>query len=168
MAARSTITALVVLALAWAHGPGAPPASAFPLMCQARVTQATSGVPATVEFEARTSAGQPPQSYAWDFGDGGASTDHAPTHVFVGPGFYRVTLAAIGFELPRAGRARLRILDIGGRTVATLVDGYRADGRQAAIWQGRTGAGGTAPAGIYFARLESDGESRNVRLAGMP
>jgi len=31
-------------------------------------------------------------SWSWDFGDGGTSTEQNPTHVYAGPGTYRVTL----------------------------------------------------------------------------
>jgi PKD repeat protein len=35
-------------------------------------------------------------SYSWDFGDGGTSTDASPTHTYAGFGDYQVTLTAIG------------------------------------------------------------------------
>ncbi|WP_125775624.1 PKD domain-containing protein [Antribacter gilvus] len=48
---------------------------------------------ATVTFQDRS---QDPDadlvSYAWDFGDGGTSTEASPTHTYAGPGTYPVTL----------------------------------------------------------------------------
>jgi PKD repeat protein len=53
----------------------------------------TSGtVPLTVSFSDQ-SAGAP-TSWAWDFGDGGASTAQNPSHVYQAPGTYTVTLTA--------------------------------------------------------------------------
>jgi len=70
----------------------------------------------------------------------------------------------IAFELPRAGRARLTVLDVGGRRVATLVDGERPAGTQRVIWRGADDAGrGVAP-GVYFALLEQGNEVRAARI----
>ena len=41
-----------------------------------------------------TSTGNPMTSWAWDFGDGETSTLQNPTHAYVDPGTYTVTLAA--------------------------------------------------------------------------
>ncbi len=37
-------------------------------------------------------------TFAWDFGDGGVSTDRNPTHVYLNPGTYTVTLIADGVQ----------------------------------------------------------------------
>jgi PKD repeat protein len=51
----------------------------------------TSGeVPFEVAFTDASSGD--PESWSWDFGDGGASTDQNPTHVYEQPGTYRVIL----------------------------------------------------------------------------
>jgi hypothetical protein len=68
------------------------------------------------------------------------------------------------FTLPRAGRVNLRVTDLTGRTIATLVDGERAAGPQAGTWRGRTNAGGAAPAGLYFARLKFEDASHVARM----
>src|SRR5690606_26527547 len=47
----------------------------------------------TVEF---TNESQFATSYRWFFGDGGQSTDENPTHTYINPGTYTVTLIAYG------------------------------------------------------------------------
>ena len=59
---------------------------------------------------------------------------------------------------------QLRIVDLQGRTVVTLVDGMQGVGRHTAQWNGRT-AKGAAPAGLYFVRYEAGGRVINKRLA---
>ncbi len=54
----------------------------------------TSGTaPLTVSFTGSASGGQPPYSFAWDFGDGSATdTRQNPTHTYTSAGTYPVTL----------------------------------------------------------------------------
>lgn len=68
----------------------------------------------------------------------------------------------IAFELPRQAEARLRVLDLEGRVVRTLIDGPLAPGRHDVGWDGTDAAGRALPSGVYFYRLES-GEVRLAR-----
>ncbi|MFH1278316.1 MAG: FG-GAP-like repeat-containing protein [Candidatus Eisenbacteria bacterium] len=62
----------------------------------------------------------------------------------------------IRFDLAVAGEARLRVYDVGGRLVRTLMDEGRLDpGRHEAAWDGRNGAGTETASGVYFYRLEA-------------
>jgi autotransporter-associated beta strand protein len=64
----------------------------------------------------------------------------------------------LGYDLARAGRIHLRIFDVRGRAVATVVDGEpREPGRYDAWWAGQDDDGRPVPAGIYFARLALEG-----------
>jgi predicted esterase len=56
----------------------------------------------------------------------------------------------IGFELPEAGAVTLKVYDVLGRDVATLVDGVLAAGRHTSDWN----AAGV-PSGVYFYRLSA-------------
>jgi len=76
-------------------------------------------------------------------------------------------MTVIAFDLPRPGHTRLAILDVGGRTVAELVNGFRPAGWAISIWQGRAATGPVAPPGLYFARLEHDGVMRSTRIVRM-
>jgi len=71
---------------------------------------------------------------------------------------------ALHFTLPRAGVARLELLDVAGRRVRTLRDGWSGAGTHEARWDGRDAAGRDAPAGLYWARLALDGEVRVQRI----
>ena len=74
----------------------------------------------------------------------------------------------IEFQLARRARARLEVEDPAGRRVTTLVHQWLDAGRHTAVWDGRDGLGGMVRAGIYFCRLDVDGEpvatARVVRL----
>lgn len=69
----------------------------------------------------------------------------------------------IRFVLPQAAPVTLRIFDIAGRRVATLLDGVRKEaGEQSLLWDGRDEAGQALPSGVYLYRLEA-GELRATR-----
>lgn len=69
----------------------------------------------------------------------------------------------VRFEMPRAGAARLRVVDAAGRVVRWLVDGERPAGRHEARWDGRDAAGARVPSGRYFYVLSAGGlESRSA------
>ncbi len=65
----------------------------------------------------------------------------------------------IRFALPRAQEVTLRIFDVQGKLVRTLVDGAQTAGAHEAVWEGRDDRGGQVPSGTYLYRLRSeDGE----------
>ena len=72
--------------------------------------------------------------------------------------------AALRFALPRAGHARLVIVDVTGRRIRTLVEGTLAAGPHDAVWDGRAADGHAAPAGLYWAKLETDGSVATRRV----
>jgi hypothetical protein len=69
----------------------------------------------------------------------------------------------LGFVLPRAARVRLGVLDLQGREIAVLADGVFPAGHHTAMWDGGTERG-SAPAGLYFARLSAEGRVFSQRL----
>ncbi len=64
----------------------------------------------------------------------------------------------IGYELARSARVRLRLIDVRGREVRTLVDGWRPGGAHRAFWDGRDDAGRAAASGVYLVVGEWLGE----------
>lgn len=69
----------------------------------------------------------------------------------------------IRFVMPRAGRVRLGVLDVQGRSVARVLDAWLPAGRHESTWDGSS-EGLVAPPGLYFIRLDAPGGVR-VRRA---
>jgi sugar lactone lactonase YvrE len=71
---------------------------------------------------------------------------------------------AIRYELPATSRAQVRIYDIQGRWVRTLVDGETPAGAHAVEWDGRDDGGRVLPAGTYFFRLDANLATRTSKV----
>ncbi len=69
----------------------------------------------------------------------------------------------VRFTLPHAGRARLEILDLGGRRLWQAESDLGA-GAHAWRWDGHDARGGSAGAGLYFVRLVTPWGTRSERL----
>jgi len=101
-----------------------------------------------------------------------------PTGVAGGPGqpaIGRLTLSQnlpnpfarftrIDYQLPKPGLVRLRVYNVAGQLVRTLVDGPQTAGPHAASWDGRDGNGRQASSGIYLYRLSAQGSNRTLKM----
>ena len=70
----------------------------------------------------------------------------------------------LGFDLPVAGRIRLRVVDVRGRLVRVLADGRHPAGPGSVVWDGRDQDGAVVSSGVYFVRLETEQGSRSYRV----
>jgi hypothetical protein len=70
----------------------------------------------------------------------------------------------IAFAMPRAGTASLKIFDVRGRCVRTLVDGAVTAGANVALWDGRDNVGRVLPDGVYVYRLQTAGTTLTRKL----
>jgi hypothetical protein len=71
--------------------------------------------------------------------------------------------AHIDYTLSREAHVRVRIFDVLGREIARLMDEVRPAENLTLTWDGKERTG-RAPAGVYFVRFESGGESATTRL----
>jgi len=71
---------------------------------------------------------------------------------------------SISFTTPSAGHVRLRVIDVRGRQVATLVDEDLEAGSHEVVWNGTRSGGGVVASGVYIAVLEFDGNRVSHRL----
>ncbi|GAB4325249.1 MAG: hypothetical protein Kow0074_18800 [Candidatus Zixiibacteriota bacterium] len=64
----------------------------------------------------------------------------------------------IRYTLERDATVRLEVFDVLGRIIATIVDGPQALGVHEAVWNGMNDNGDAVASGIYFYRLEVNGD----------
>jgi PKD repeat protein len=90
------------------------------LRASASASPTSGAAPLTVTFTGSASGGQPPYSYAWNFGDGSAiDTRQNPTHTYTSAGSYAVTLTVTDAASATAQDTHLTITvsSAGGCTV---------------------------------------------------
>jgi hypothetical protein len=70
----------------------------------------------------------------------------------------------IRYSIPTAGYVRLRVFDVSGREVASLVNGVQSAGNYVVNWHGTDDAGRSVASGAYFYTLESLGQKTTRRM----
>jgi hypothetical protein len=75
---------------------------------------------------------------------------------------------SIAFTLAESGQVDLSVLDLRGRTVATIVDTALPAGGHRTVWDGHDDSGAAAAQGVYLVRLSVGGRqaTRTVAFAG--
>ena len=63
----------------------------------------------------------------------------------------------IDYSVAAASRVTLRVYDLAGREVRTLVDGDAEPGEHVTVWDGTTDTGRRAASGVYFVKMEAPG-----------
>jgi len=64
----------------------------------------------------------------------------------------------IRFEMPARGKAALRVYDLSGRLVKTLVSGEIPAGYHSAVWEGDDDRGRNVASGVYLYELRAEGQ----------
>jgi hypothetical protein len=71
----------------------------------------------------------------------------------------------IGYDVPAGGgHVTLRIYDVAGRLVRTLVDGTQSAGVKNVMWQGENDRGARVATGVYFYRLTAPGFEQTRKM----
>lgn len=71
---------------------------------------------------------------------------------------------ALSFSVPAEGEVSISVIDVSGRLVSTLVDDRYPAGEFEVQWDGRNVKGETVAPGIYFARLDVNGQGALGKL----
>ena len=88
----------------------------------------------------------------------------APLRVTLYPNPF-IPRTTIALDLPRAGAVSLKIYDLRGALVRTLVNERLAAGRHELVWDGADARGAAAASGVSFPELRALGEVRVQKLA---
>ncbi|UCG91252.1 MAG: S8 family peptidase, partial [candidate division WOR-3 bacterium] len=83
--------------------------------------------------------------------------------LFVAPNPFK-NVVRIDFTIPIAQNVKLIVYDVCGRKVRTLIDGVQKQGNFSIIWEGTDDHGKDVSAGIYFCRIESEGDALTNKL----
>jgi flagellar hook assembly protein FlgD len=70
----------------------------------------------------------------------------------------------VTYSVAADGPVRIRVYDVAGRLVTTLVDEWRTTGEHSIVWDGNSTAGGEVSAGVYFVALESADGVRTAKV----
>jgi photosystem II stability/assembly factor-like uncharacterized protein len=106
-------------------------------------------------------------TYALGVGSGNSDPQQPSTYLLMQnyPNPFNPT-TVIRYTLPVDGTVTMKVYDMLGREVATLVDGPVAAGEHSAGWDGRDGAGSQVSSGVYFCRMTA-GNDRAVTYSAI-
>jgi hypothetical protein len=104
-----------------------------------------------------TGSGSPgsPNSVAILLPEGGGLLRLNPS-TFSPDGDGRDDVLTLSVEMPAPAVVRLRVFDVNGRPVATLLDGDLVEERRVTFWDGSLTRGSAAPVGVYIVLLEAE------------
>jgi hypothetical protein len=70
----------------------------------------------------------------------------------------------ISYQLPERGQVTVKIYNVTGQLVHTLVDEEKAPGTYRIRWSGRDFHGNSAASGVYFCRLKASDFRRTIKM----
>ncbi len=70
----------------------------------------------------------------------------------------------IQYTLKKPGNISLKIYDIQGRQIRTLLDVFQAEGSHTIVWDGKNDNKRDVPSGVYFCRLISGSYTHTIRM----
>jgi flagellar hook assembly protein FlgD len=61
----------------------------------------------------------------------------------------------VAYEVPQSSEVAIRVYDVAGKLVRTLVDGSVEPGRYAVTWDGTSDGGESVGSGVYFCVMDA-------------
>ena len=77
----------------------------------------------------------------------------------------KTSVTNINYVLPSAGYVSLKIYNLLGKEVRTLVNESRSAGKSTAMWDGRDNHGKQLPTGVYVYKLSANGQNFSRRMS---
>jgi DNA/RNA endonuclease YhcR with UshA esterase domain len=73
-------------------------------------------------------------------------------------------VTTIKFQIPKDGHASLRVFNLSGQVVRTIVDSHMERGAYSVTWDGLDAFGRSVASGVYFYKLESEGRKATKKM----
>jgi flagellar hook assembly protein FlgD len=74
-------------------------------------------------------------------------------------------MTVIAYDVPSGGGSvTIRIYDVGGRLIRTLIDRHETAGRKSVAWHGLDDRGGRVATGVYFYRMKAPGFEKTRKM----
>lgn len=70
----------------------------------------------------------------------------------------------ISYDLPKSGKVTLKIYDLLGQEVITLIDEFQTPGSKSVVWNGKNSSGEYVSSGVFFYNLETQTFSKTMKL----
>lgn len=70
----------------------------------------------------------------------------------------------ISWQSPIGSWQTLKIFDLLGNEIISLLDEYKSAGKYELVWNGKNSFGNNVSSGIYFVRIQSNQQSKNLKL----
>ena len=125
-------------------------------------------------FDSSVQAGQTYYYKLEDVSKYGVTVQHEPIKIEMSvPGEYQLLQnypnpfnpsTTINFQIPVTAQVSLKIYNINGQQVRTLIENVRPAGYYASVWDGRNNNGIKVPSGIYFYSLQTEGYTQTKRM----
>jgi hypothetical protein len=71
----------------------------------------------------------------------------------------------IDFNMPRKGEISIKIYNVRGELVKTLLNEVVEAGPGFAVWDGTNGRGSSVASGVYFYEVQADGQTKIGKMA---
>jgi hypothetical protein len=72
--------------------------------------------------------------------------------------------ATIKYTIGKPGKVQLRVFDVSGRVIRTLVDEAKTAGAYSVIWDGKNDGGDRVASGVFFYQLNAPGSELNKKI----
>ena len=74
-------------------------------------------------------------------------------------------VTSIAYDVPAGvDEVTIRVFDVNGRRVTTLVEGLVPPGRHVAVWDGTNQSGQSVASGVYYYTLEAAGQTTSRKM----
>ena len=98
------------------------------LTCTSTATPSEGTAPLDVDFTSAGAGGTPPYSYAWTFGDGGASADQNPAHTYAAAGSFDAVVTVLDSGTPQQSASDTSAVTVrGSLTCSAAADPLTAE-----------------------------------------